>query len=124
MIRIWSFKPIVYTQTRIDRRKQDFERQTDHSILDRSSDLVLINKKKRIFSLVNFALPVDNRENKRKDRQIRGYCYRDDKAVKHEGESDTKNIGSQGVVSKGLAKKDWRNSKLAKASRQSRSQHS
>ena len=40
---------------------KDFEIQTDHQILGRQSDLVIINKKKGMYRMVDFADPADNR---------------------------------------------------------------
>ena len=39
----------------------DFEIQTDHLISARRPDLIIINKKERTFSIVDFAVPVDHR---------------------------------------------------------------
>ena len=39
-----------------------FEIQTDHSILARRPDFVLIDKKEKTYHLVDFTVPVDNRE--------------------------------------------------------------
>ena len=39
----------------------DFEIQTDHLMLVRRPDLVIINKKKRTCCIVDFAVPVDHR---------------------------------------------------------------
>ena len=36
----------------------DFETQTNHPILERISDLLLVNKRKRIYQ-VDFTVPVD-----------------------------------------------------------------
>ena len=41
----------------------DFNIQTDHLILARRPDLIIINKKKRICKIVDFAVPVDHRVN-------------------------------------------------------------
>ena len=45
-----------------------FEVQTDHLILARRPDLVMINKKKRICLTVDFAIPADDRENIKRDK--------------------------------------------------------
>ena len=49
---------MVYTQTRIHSKKMRLKIQTDHQILIRRLDLVLI--KKRTYHLVDFAVPVDH----------------------------------------------------------------
>ena len=41
----------------------DFNIQTDHLILARRPDLIIINKKKRICKVVDFAVPADHRIN-------------------------------------------------------------
>ena len=41
----------------------DFNIQTDHLILARRPDLIIINKKKRICKIVDFAVPADHRIN-------------------------------------------------------------
>ena len=37
----------------------DFEVQTDHQISTRQPDLILINKRKKTYRTVNFAVPAD-----------------------------------------------------------------
>ena len=39
----------------------DFDIQTDHLISARRPDLITINKKKRIYKIVDFAVPADHR---------------------------------------------------------------
>ena len=39
----------------------DFDVQTDHLILARRPDLIIINNKKRICKIVDFAVPADHR---------------------------------------------------------------
>ena len=50
----------------------DFEIQTDHIISARRPDQVIVNKKKRTYRIVNFAIPADHRvklkEGEKKDR--------------------------------------------------------
>ena len=41
----------------------DFDIHTDHLIAARKSDLIIINKKKRTFNIVDFAVPADHRIN-------------------------------------------------------------
>ena len=52
----------------------DFKIQTDHLIPARRSDLIIINKKKKICKIVDFAIPVDNRiilkESEKKDNYL------------------------------------------------------
>ena len=52
----------------------DFDTQTDHLILARRPDLIIINKKKRIFKVVDFAVPADHRikskECEKKDKYL------------------------------------------------------
>ena len=52
----------------------DFNIQMDHLISARRSDLIIINKKKRICKIVDFAVPADHRitlkECKKKDKYI------------------------------------------------------
>ena len=47
----------------------DFEIQTDHLILARRPDLIIINKKERTYRILDFAVPADNRV-KLKERKI------------------------------------------------------
>ena len=52
----------------------DFNIQTDHLIPARRPDLIIINKKKRICKIVDFAVPADHRINlkecKKKDKYL------------------------------------------------------
>ena len=52
----------------------DFNMQTDHLIPNRRLDLTIINKKKRICKIVDFAVPVDHRinlkESEKKDKYL------------------------------------------------------
>ena len=41
----------------------DFNIQTDHLIPSRRPDLIIINKRKRIYKIVDFAVPADHRIN-------------------------------------------------------------
>ena len=60
----------------------DFNIQTDHLIMARRPDLIIINNKKSICKIVDFAVPEDHRLNlkewEKKD------CKRIEKAVEHE----------------------------------------
>ena len=52
----------------------DFNIQTDHLIPDRRSDLIINNKRKRIYKIVDIAVPADNRinlkESEKKDKYL------------------------------------------------------
>ena len=52
----------------------DFDIQTDHLILARRPDLIIINQKKKIFKIVDFAVPADHRiklkECEKKDKYL------------------------------------------------------
>ena len=52
----------------------DFKIQTDHLIPDRRLDFIIINKRKRICKIVDFAVPADHRinlkESDRKDKYL------------------------------------------------------
>ena len=52
----------------------DFDVQTDHQISARRPDLIIINKKKRICKIVDFAVPADHRiklkEYEKKDKYL------------------------------------------------------
>ena len=53
---------------------RDFNIQTDHLIPARRPDLIIINKKKRICKIVDFAVPADHRinlkESEKKDKYL------------------------------------------------------
>ena len=55
-----------------------YEIQTDHRIPASRPNLALINKKKRTYHQVTFAIPADHRVNKRKQKsgQIPWFCLR------------------------------------------------
>ena len=62
----------------------DFEIQTDH--------LVVVNRKKRTYRIVNFAIsawPYVKTEGKRKEKKVRRRCERTEKTVEHESDGDT-----------------------------------
>ena len=52
----------------------DFNRKTDHLIPARRPDLIIINKRKRICKIVDFAIPADHRinqkESEKKDKYL------------------------------------------------------
>ena len=51
----------------------DFEIQTDHLIPTRTSNLVIINKKKRTCHLVNFSFPADHKAKMKESERIDKY---------------------------------------------------
>ncbi len=51
----------------------DFDIQTDHLILARRPDLIIINKKKRIFKIIDFAVPVNHRINLKESEKKEKY---------------------------------------------------
>ena len=85
----------------------DFIIHTDHLISARIPDLIIINKKKRIFKIVNFAVPADHRIKLKE-------CEKKDKYLNHARELKKKwnmkvtiiqiVIGAFGTVTKGLLK--------------------
>ena len=56
-------KPAPVLEIDTHKLRWDFDIQTDHLIPARRPDLIIINKKKRICKIVDFAVPVDNRIN-------------------------------------------------------------
>ena len=68
-ISIRPYKQMVYAQPGTCPEKDshellwDFNIQTDHLIPARRPDLIIINKRKRIFKIVDFAVPADHRIN-------------------------------------------------------------
>ena len=68
-ISIRPYKQMVYAQPGACPRKYshkllwDFYIQTDHLIPARRPDLIVINKRKRIFKIVDFAVPAEHRIN-------------------------------------------------------------
>ena len=81
----------------------DLAIQTDHQIPARRTDLLLINKKKRIDYLIDDAVSTAGCKVKRNRKHIRipGSCQRTEKAV--DGDGDTNS--AFGTVPKGLKKK-------------------
>ena len=85
----------------------DFDIQTDHQIPARRPDLIIINKKKRICKIVDFAVPADHRINLKK-------CAKEDKYLELAGELKKLwnmkvtivpiVIGAFSTISKGLLK--------------------
>ena len=67
----------------------DFDLQTDHLILARRPDLIMINKKKRICKIVDFAVPADHRiklkVSEKKDKYL-DLARELKKTMEHEGD--------------------------------------
>ena len=109
----------------------DFEIQTEHRVLARKRDLVLIGKKKVLFIEYIFFSPADHEmkkkkmkkeERKRKERQILGRCERAEKTVEHEGDGETNCSWYTRNYSQRLGKENRRIEDQKKKSRQSWSQ--
>ena len=70
----------------------DFNIQTDHLILTRKPDLIIINKNKRTCKIVDFAVPADHRiklkECKKKDKYL-DLARELKKTVEHAGDNYT-----------------------------------
>ena len=66
----------------------DFSIQTDHLIPARRPDLIIINKRKRICKIVDFAVPADHRinpkESEKKDKYLDLARELKKKTVEHE----------------------------------------
>ncbi len=73
-ISIRPYKQKVYAQPSTCPRKWNLNMQTDHLIPARRPDLIIINKKKRICKIVDFAVPADHRinlkESEKKDKYL------------------------------------------------------
>ena len=81
--------------------------QTDHLILARRPDLIIINKNKRICKIVNFAVPADHRinvkESEKKDKYLD--LVRDLKKLWNKKVTIVPIvIGALGTITKGLLK--------------------
>ena len=91
----------------------DFNIQTDHLILARRPDLIIINKKKRICKIVDFAVLVDHRINLKESEKKDKYL---DLARELKKQWNMKVmivpivIGALGTITKGLLKgfRSWR----------------
>ena len=85
----------------------NFNIQTDHLISARRPDFIIINKKKKICKIVDFAVPADHRI-KLNECEKRGKYHnlaRELKnTVEHEGDNNTNRDCAFGTVSKGLLK--------------------
>ena len=70
----------------------DFDMQTDHLVSARRPDLIIINKKKRIYKIDNFAVPADHRiklkEFEKKDKYL-DLARELKKTMEHEGDNYT-----------------------------------
>ena len=66
--------PELFLENEMHKLLRDFQNQTDPLISARRSHLVIINKKKRTYRIVDFALPADDmvklKENKKKDKYL------------------------------------------------------
>ena len=64
--------PVLENDT--NKLQWDFNIQTDHLIPARKPDLIIINKKKKICKIVDFAVPANHRinlkENEKKDKYL------------------------------------------------------
>ena len=69
----------------------DFEIQTDHLIPTRKPNLVIINKKQKNNSRVDFAVPENHRMKTKENEKRENYLYiaRELKTVEHESNGDT-----------------------------------
>ena len=84
-------KPESFIENETHEILGDFEILMDHLILTRRSNPVLINKKRKICRLMDFAVTVNLRvkmKMMRKSRQILGSCKRIKIAGEHEHDSD------------------------------------
>ena len=68
------YKPESIPENEVHRILWTFKIQADHLIVARRPDLVIINKKKRTSSMVNFAVSGDHRvkikENEKRDKHL------------------------------------------------------
>ena len=56
-----KYKDIRNNNNNNNNNNNDFDIQTDHLISARRPNLMIINKKKRIYKIVDFAVPADHR---------------------------------------------------------------
>ena len=79
--------PVLENDTR--KLLWDFNIQIDHQIPARRTDFIIINKKKRICKIVDFAVPADHRINlkecEKKDKYL-DLARELEKAVEHESD--------------------------------------
>ena len=85
----------------------DFEIQTNHLMLTREPDLVIVNKKKKTCRIEDLAVPANHRvkpkESEKKDKYL-NLARELLKTVEHESDSDTMVIGMFCTVTKGSIK--------------------
>ena len=89
------------------KRLWDFNIQTDHLIPARRPDLIIINEKKRICKIVNFAIPADHRINLTKSEKKYKYLDLARELKKLWNKKVTIVpivIGALGTITKGLLK--------------------
>ena len=70
----YMHNPVTVLENEIHKLLRDFNIQTDHLMLARRLDLIIINKKKRTCQIVDFAVPADHRvklkESEKKDKYL------------------------------------------------------
>ena len=77
---------VIYSSSQLGNR--GFEIRTDHVILAKRPDLLLLNTKKITCHLLNVAVPADHNM-KIKDGKILGSCQRAETTVEYEGNDET-----------------------------------
>ena len=70
---------------------RDVEIETDHLILNRRPDLILINKGKRIYHLADFVIFVGHWVKMKEDKTTIGSCESAEKTVEHSADGDSWN---------------------------------
>ena len=85
----------------------DFDIETDHLILARTPDLIIINKKREIWKIVDFVVPVDHgitlKECEKKDKYL-DLARELKKTMEHESDDYTNCDCAFNTVTKGLLK--------------------
>ena len=99
--------PAPVLENNTHKLRWDFNIQTDHLILGRKPDLIVINKKKRICKIVDFDAPADHRinqkESEKKDKNL--YHARELKKLWNMKVTIVPIvIGAWGTITKGLLK--------------------
>ena len=98
---------MVYAQPRICSGKWDFDIQTDHLISARRPDLTIINKNKRTWIIVDFAVRADHsvklKESEKKDKYL-DFAWELKKLWNMKVTFNPIVIGALGTVTKGLIK--------------------
>ena len=88
------YKPAYVQENDTHKHLWDFDKQTDHLILARRLDLIIINKKKkkRSCKIVDFAIPANHRmklkEREKKDKYL-DLAGELKKTMEHEGDNYT-----------------------------------